>query len=75
MKLIWSKLSGPLVAALPKALEFAVARKKAIAGFVAPWVVAGVAHLGVHVDVNVALTAITSVIAAIGVHQLKNTQK
>jgi hypothetical protein len=57
---------------LSKLHDFLAPRAKAIAALLAPYAVAAVAHYGFHVDVNVAETVITSIIASIGVHQVTN---
>lgn len=61
MKIVLSRLI-PLIAE----------RKKAIAAFVAPLVVAAALHFNFHVDVNTATTIIVSLISALAVHETSN---
>lgn len=55
-------------------LALLATRKKAIAGALAPLVVAAVAHWGFDIDIPTATLAITSIITLLAVHETSNKE-
>ncbi len=58
---------------MTKILAYLAERKKAVAAFLAPLVVAAVAHWGFDIDIPTATLAITSLITLLAVHEAPNT--